>query len=66
MDHTPHHKEQIGDYVLELMNPRDFWHVRMVGETPGEATLGIFNTAREGRRAIRRYSAENRRRAKAR
>jgi hypothetical protein len=56
---TPHHKEQIGDYVLELAHPRAFWDVRMAG---AKEILSVHNTKWEARNAVRRYQQADKRR----
>lgn len=54
-----HHQEQIGDYVIELLHPRDHWHVRMAGD---EEPISVHNTKTEAKAAIRRYQAADKRR----
>lgn len=53
-----HHKEQIGDYVVELLDPRDHWHVRLVGNTE---PISVHNTKRDATLAVKRYQAADRR-----
>jgi len=57
---TTHHKEQIGDYVIELKHARGFWSVRMAG---AEAYISEHNSKREALAAVKRYQASDRRRA---
>lgn len=57
---TVHHQEQIGDYVLELPHPRDFWGVRMAG---AEEYISRHNAKSEAKAAIKRYQAGDKRRA---
>jgi hypothetical protein len=54
-----HQQQQIGDYVLELPHPKDFWGVRMAGE---EEYLSRHNRKAEAMTAIRKYQAADRRR----
>lgn len=56
-----HYQEQIGDYVIELLDPRDHWHVRMAGDTE---PISTHNTKREAKAAIKRYQTADKRRAK--
>lgn len=51
---TPHHQEQIGDYVLELLHPSDHWHVRMLD---CEHVISVHSTKTEAKAAIERYQA---------
>lgn len=55
-----HHREQIGDYVVELLDARDHWHVRMAGD---ENVISVHNTKREALAAIRRYQSADKRRS---
>lgn len=56
----PHHQEQIGDYVIELLDQRDHWHVRMAGDPE---VMSVHNTKTEAKAAVKRYQAADRRRA---
>jgi hypothetical protein len=53
-------KQQIGDYVIELLHPRAFWRVRMAG---AEETISDHNTQRDALVALKRYQAADKRRA---
>ena len=55
----PHHKEQIGDYVIELKDPRSMWGVRMAG---AEEYLCLHNSKREALASIKRYQQNDKRR----
>jgi hypothetical protein len=55
----PHHKEQIGDYVIELKNPRSMWGVRMAG---AEEYLSQHNSKREALASVKRHQQANKRR----
>jgi hypothetical protein len=57
----PHHKEQIGDYVLELPDPRAFWGVRRAGS---EEYISQHNTKAEAKAAIAKHQAADKRRRK--
>ena len=54
-----HHKEQIVNYVLELIDTRDWWHVLMAG---GSEPISMHNTKREALAAIKRYQKNDERR----
>jgi hypothetical protein len=54
-----HYHEQIGDYVIELLNPSDFWHVRMA---KAENHISAHNSKAEAKQAIRRYRAADKKR----
>ena len=55
----PHHCEQIGDYVVELLDARDWWHVRMAG---AEEVMSVHNTKKDAKAAVRIYQQADRRR----
>ena len=61
---TAHYQEQIGDYVIELPTPRDFWLVRLAG-AEAKDRLSIHNTKTEAKAAVKRYQAGDKRRARA-
>jgi hypothetical protein len=59
-----HHKEQVGDYVVELLDAKDWWHVRMAGADPANA-ISMHNTKREALAAVKRYQQGDTRRSRA-
>lgn len=55
-----HQQEQIGDYVVELPNPRAEWGVRMAGD---ENYISHHNTKKDALAAVKKYQAADKRRA---
>lgn len=55
-----HFMEQVGDYVMELLDPRDHWHVRMAGD---DQIISVHNSKKEAKVAIKQYQANDKRRA---
>ena len=53
------HKEQYGDYVIELKHPRGFWGVRMAGD---EEYISEHNSKREAMAALKQYQQADKRR----
>ena len=54
-----HHQEQIGDYVLELPDPRALWCVRMAGS---DEYISLHNKKTDAKAAIKRYQSADKRR----
>lgn len=55
-----HHIEQLGDYVIELPDPRGVWGVRMAGD---DEYISQHDRKAEAVAAVKRYEAGDKRRA---
>jgi hypothetical protein len=56
-----HSQQQVGDYVIERLDPNDFWNVRMAG---AEDCISSHSTEKEAMAALKRYQAGDKRRQK--